>query len=137
MAALSGITAVKPTAGTLIIGPVRYGATIAAGSPVYLDESDSKYKLADANASTATAAVRGIAITSGVDGDYGYLAKGGGVVLVGTTMSVGETYYIGPTAGQITPDADLTTGDRVSQLGTAASATQLDLSIKSTGIVHA
>jgi hypothetical protein len=136
MAALSGITAVRPTS-TTVISLVQYGATISAGQSVYLDPSDSKYKLADSNASSATAAVKGVAVTPGVDTGYGYVATSGSIILVGTTMTVGETYHVGATAGTIVPDADLTTGDYVSRIGTGASATQLDLSIKATGIVHA
>jgi hypothetical protein len=59
------------------------------------------------------------------------------VILVGTTMAVGEPYVVGGTAGDIVPETDLTTGDYVSRLGTAASTTQLDLSVKVTGIQHA
>lgn len=136
MAALSGITAVRPTANTTIVGPVLYGATIAAGQSVYLDTADSKYKLADANASATTAAIKGVAITPGVDAGYGYVANGGSVILVGTTLAVGETYHVGATAGDIVPDADLTTGWYVSRIGTAATTTQLDISLKATGITH-
>jgi hypothetical protein len=136
MAALSGITAVRPTANTQF-SKVAYGATISAGQPLYLDSTDSEYKLADANLSAAGAAVKGIAMTPGVDGGYGIIATSGSIILVGTTMAVGETYYAGATAGEINPDADVTTGWYVSRLGTAASATQLDLSIKATGITHA
>jgi hypothetical protein len=136
MPALGSITAVRPTSNT-VISLVQYGATIAAGQSVYLDASDSKYKLADSNASAATAAVKGVAVTPGIDGGYGYVATGGNIILVGTTMAVGETYHVGATAGTIVPDADLTTGDYVSRIGTGASATQLDLSIKATGVVHA
>jgi len=76
-------------------------------------------------------------MTPGVDGGYGIIATSGSIILVGTTMAIGETYYAGATAGEINPDADVTTGWYVSRLGTAASATQLDLSIKATGITHA
>lgn len=136
MAALGSITAVRPTSNT-IVSLVQYGATISAGQSVYLDAADSKYKLADSNASSATAAIKGVAVTPGVDGGYGYVATGGSIILVGTTMAVGETYYVGATAGTIVPDGDLTTNDYVSRIGTGASATQLDLSVKATGIVHA
>lgn len=136
MAALSGITAVRPTANT-ISEKVVYGATVGIGVPVYFDSSDSEYKIADANASATTAAAKGIAITPGIDAGYGYIAKGGSIILVGTTMAVGETYYVGPTAGEIIPDADLTTGDRVTRIGTASTTTQLDLDIQATGITHA
>lgn len=136
MAALTGITAVRPTSSTKS-SLVAYGATISAGQPVYLDTTDNEYKLADNNASVITQAAKGIAMTPGVDGGYGYVATDGSIILVGTTMSVGETYFVGATAGEIVPDADLATGNYVSRLGTAASTTQLDLSIKATGITHA
>jgi len=137
MAALSGITAVRPTSNTQVSGAVLYGATISAGQAVYLDAADSKYKLCDNNASAATATIKGVAMTPGVDGGYGYIATAGSIILVGTTMAVGETYYAGATAGEIVPDADLATGNYISRIGTGASATQLDLTIKATGIVHA
>lgn len=137
MAALSGITAVRPTANTKFI-LCMYGATIAAGESVYRDATDSdKAKLADSNVSAAAASVRGIAMTPGVSGGYGQVATEGSIILVGTTMAVGSTYYVGQTAGSLVPDSDLATNDWVSRVGTAASATQLDLSIKATGIQHA
>lgn len=135
MAALTGITAVRPTVNT-VARNVVYGATVAAGQPLYQDLTDSEFKLADVNLSEASANVLGISVTPGVDGGNGFLAISGGIVLVGAAMAVGETYYAGPTAGQIIPDADLTTGDRVTRLGVASSATILELSIRATGIVH-
>jgi hypothetical protein len=133
---LSSITAVRPTANT-IVENVLYGATISAGQPLYLDSTDNEHKLADANASTTTAMARGIAVTPGVDAGYGFIARSGSIILVGTTMVVGEQYYVGPTAGQIIASSELTTGDRVTLLGVAASATQLDLNVKVTGITRA
>jgi hypothetical protein len=134
---LSGITAVRPTPNTVASVPLLYGATIAAGVPVYLDATDSKHKATDANLSAVAAKAVGITITPGVDNGSGYIATGGSIILVGATMVVGETYYCGPTAGQIIATSELTTGDYVTRLGTAASTTQLDLSIKATGIVRA
>ena len=135
MAALSSITAVRPTINTTFASLPIYGATVAAGQPVYQDSSDSKWKLADSNASVTTAAAKGVAMTPGVADGYGIVATGGSVVLVGTTMTVGTTYNVGSTAGSIVPNADLTTGDYVTTLGTASTATQLDLAINATGIV--
>jgi hypothetical protein len=131
MADLSGITAVRPTETTQL-RIVRYGATIAAGQPIVA--SSGKYVLADANASAALAAAEGIAITPGVDNGFGVMAFGGPIILVGTTMVVGETYLVSPTAGGIMPNADRATGDFVTRLGTASSATQLNLSIQATGV---
>jgi len=137
MAALSGITAVRPTSNTVVGEPVLYGATIAAGVPVYLDTTDSEHKAADNNASTATPKVAGITVTPGVDAGHGYIARQGSIILVGTTMAVGTTYYLGATAGEIVLESDLATGNSVTKLGTAATATQLDLDIRATGILHA
>jgi hypothetical protein len=131
MADLSGITAVRPTETTQL-RIVRYGATIAAGQPIVA--SSGKYVLADANASAALAAAEGIAMTPGVDNGFGVMAFGGPIILVGATMVVGETYLVSPTAGGIMPNADRATGDFVTRLGTASSATQLNLSIQATGV---
>lgn len=136
MAALSGITAVRPTVNTVLIGPIEFGATIASGQGVYIDTADNKAKLAG-NASAALATLGGIAVTPGNSGSFGYIAVGGSVELVGATMAVGETYYAGATVGTIVPNADLSTGHYVSQYGTASSATKLDIALKATGIVHA
>lgn len=135
MAALSTITAVRPTINTTYATAPIYGATIAAGQSVYQDPADSKWKLADSNASVTTAAAKGIALTPGVADGYGIVATAGSVVLVGTTMTVGTIYTVGSTAGSIVPNSDLTTGDYVTTLGTASSATQLDLAITATGII--
>jgi len=132
MADLTSITAVRPTAFTQT-RTVQYGATIAAGQPIV--KSGTKYVLADADASAVLAAAEGIAMTPGVNDGYGIMATGGSIILVGTTMTVGETYLVSDTAGAIMPVADRDTGDYVTRLGTASSATQLDLAIEATGIV--
>lgn len=135
MAALAGITAVRPTANT-IEQRYKLGATTALGQPLYLDIAAAKHKPAT-NAAVASAKCSGISITGGVDGSYAYVAQGGSIELVGTTMAVGTAYYIGATAGDIVPESDLSTGKIVTRLGTASTATILDLSIQSTEIPHA
>jgi hypothetical protein len=112
---------------------VQYGATISAGQPIV--KSGTTYVLADANASSALAAAEGIAITPGLSGGYGLMATGGAIILVGTTMVVGTSYLVSPTAGRIMPDADRSTGDYVTRLGTASATTQLDLAIVATAVV--
>lgn len=131
MADLSSITAVRPTANTQT-RVVQYGGTVSVGHPVV--KTSGKYVSADANASAAAAAAEGVAITPGVADGYGVVAFSGSIILVGTTMTVGETYLVSRTAGGIMPNADRTTGDYVTRLGTAASTTQLDLAIAATGI---
>ena len=131
MADLSGITAVRPTKGTQL-RIVQYGGTVSVGQPIA--ESSNKFVTADANASATLAAAKGIAMTPGVADGYGIMAYSGSVILVGATMTVGETYLVSDTAGGIMPNADRSTGDYVTRLGTASSATQLNLAIEATGI---
>lgn len=131
MADLSGITAARPTSNT-VTRVVQYGGTVSAGQPVA--KSSGKYVAADANASSTLATAEGIALTPGVADGYGVVAFNGGIILVGATMTVGTTYLASRTAGGIMPDADRTTGDYVTILGTASTTTQLDLNIKATGV---
>lgn len=137
MADLS-ITAVRPTTTTRVQN-VAYGATIAAGDSLYLDTADDEYKLADADNSALTAgsADVAIALTPGVDGGRGLVVKrgGGAVILVGPTMTVGQEYVVSTTAGGIAPRSDLsTTNDYITYIGTASSATQLEIDLNATGI---
>ena len=62
------------------------------------------------------------------------MATGGAIILVDTTMVVGTSYLVSPTAGGIMPDADRATGSYVTKLGTASTTTQLDLSIVATAV---
>jgi hypothetical protein len=93
--------------------------------------------LADANLSDAAAAAVGVAVTPGVDNGWGLIAFGGPIILVGATLVVGETYVVSDTAGGIMPISDLSTGERCTILGTAATTTQLNLDINATGITRA
>jgi hypothetical protein len=131
---LTGITAVRPTDSTIYSArPVVYGGTTAVGELVYLDTTN-KYLLCDNNLSVVTAALKGIALTPGVLDGYGLLATEGSILIIGPTLVVGVTYYAGPTAGQIIAESELASGHFVSRLGTAATTSRLDLSIKATGI---
>jgi hypothetical protein len=135
MADVSGITAVRPGSSATQVRIVQYGATIAAGNSIV--PSSGKRVLADANASDALAAADGVAITPGVDNGWGLIAFGGPIILVGATLVVGETYVVSDTAGGIMPISDLSTGERCTILGTAATTTQLNLDINATGITRA
>lgn len=132
MAAIT-FTAVRTTSNTQIKN-VLYGATISAGQTLYYDSATVKYKLGDNNASAATAEVKGIALTPGVDSGYGVIATRGSLVFVGATMTQGKAYYAGATAGEIVPETDLASGNYNTRLGVASSATQLDLDIRASGV---
>lgn len=95
------------------IEPGLFGATITAGKSLYLDTSvtPNKWKLADNNSTAATAGSDGLAIalSGGSDGQQGFVQRGG-LITIGATVAVGVTYCVGDTAGDIVPDADVTTG---------------------------
>jgi hypothetical protein len=114
------------------------GATITAGQPLYLDASVGTYKLADADASAATAQVRGIALHGALTGQPIKMQTGGDITLGATAApAVGVIYALGATAGSIVPSADLANPVRVSILGVGKSTGVVALKLNNTGIVKA
>lgn len=137
MAAVT-FTSVRPYSTATVTDLVSCGATVGAGQTVYIDTAASNVaKLADNNASAATAVVKGVALTAGVSSEAVIVATGGPIVLVGASMTVGATYYQGATAGEIVPESDLATNNYVSRLGIAETSTRLNLTIVNTGVLHA
>lgn len=134
MAALSGITAVRPTINTIFASNPIWGETVAVGESVYQDTVTAKWFKGDSNASATTAAAKGIAMTPGVADGYGVVATGGNVILVGATVAVGMLYCVGATPGTIVPYTDLTTGDYVTLLGAGATSTQLNMLVNAFGV---
>lgn len=110
------------------------GATITAGKVVYLDSSDSKYKLADNN--SGTAALRspiGIALNGASDGQPLVVLEEG-LITIGATMTAGVAYYLSDTPGGICPVADLATGEYSVILGIATTTTVLKVNIQESGV---
>ena len=116
---------------------VTFGATITAGQVLYLDGSDNKAKLADADAA-GKKTVYGIALDSGSDGDTGDVALSGSVINLAVTVGVGTPYFLSSNAGGICPLADVGTGEDVDFLGVGKTAGgQLAVHIFNSGIAHA
>ena len=138
MAAVTTPTDVRPGSTANAGTPITYGATVGFGKVLYLDAADDTYKLAANNSTAAIAEAVAISVTPGAATDGGYVVSTDGALLTftGTTFVVGDTYFLG-TSGNIIPQSDLTTGNYVTRIGTAATATVLQVSIKATGIVHA
>ena len=108
------------------------GADLTAGQSVYLDASTNTYKLADSNASQATAQAVGIATHAALTGQPVKLQGGRGGYLTlgaGAAPAVGTIYCVGATAGSIVPSADLTTGDYVTVLGVGATTNRIQLDV--------
>lgn len=110
------------------------GATITAGKVVYLDEADSKYKLADSNSATAAAkSPDGIALNGASDGQPLVVLESGPIT-IGATMTPGIAYYLSDTPGGICPVADVGSGETSTILGVSTSATVLEVDIQETGV---
>lgn len=134
MAALSITVAqvLAPTdgSGNFITGVA--GADITAGQSVYLDSSTNTYKLADSNASQATAQAVGIATHGALTGQPIRIQGGRGGYLTlgaGAAPAVGMIYCVGATAGSIVPSADLTTADYVTILGVGATTNRIQMDV--------
>lgn len=111
---------------------VTLGATVTQGMALYLDTSDNKYKIADCTTSLATAAVVGIALTAGADGQPGVIQTDG-YVTTGTDLTA-NTIYVLSTTGKICPAADFNAlTDYLTVIGCSVSTTSLKLGINATG----
>lgn len=110
------------------------GATIAQGKTLYLDAADSKYKLADCDSATVAArSTVAIALNAASDGQP-LTVLTGGPVTIGATLTPGTAYYQSPNPGGICPLADVLTGDTVTLIGIAISATVLQVDIQESGV---
>lgn len=130
--AITAASVVKGSGATVTVGTA--GTTITAGQTLYADAANSSVlKLADADASAATAAAVGIALHGSLSGQpIAYCSAG--PLTVGGTLVAGKMYAVSATAGGICPVADLTTGAQPCYLGYASSTTVLQVSIVSTGV---
>ncbi|WP_420406921.1 hypothetical protein [Hoeflea sp.] len=109
------------------------GATITQGEVVYRDTSTSKFGLADCDSATANVRVAyGIALNGASDGQPLRVLKSGDIT-IGATLTIGAAYYLGATAGEIVPYADLVEDDYIVFLGVAKSASVLSVAINNTG----
>lgn len=109
------------------------GVTISAGETVFQDSADEKFKLADANASSATATVRGIALHGSLNNQPLRIAVGGSLN-PGFTVGVGAIYVQSANAGKIAPAADLATGHYSSILMVGITSTSARLIMVNSGV---
>ena len=111
------------------------GVAVTAGQSVYLDATDSKYKLADANAAAsvneASIALHAAAINQPLT------VQTGGTLAIGATVAVGTAYYVSTTAGSICLESDLSSGDFPYLLGYATAAGTITMFRKNFGVAKA
>jgi len=109
---------------------VTAGATITAGKVVYLDKSDSEWKLADANASVTTAGKDGLAIAlNGASDGQALEIQTEGDIDIGGTAALRSVYTVSSTAGGIQPHGDISAGEYTSIVGLAITTSRLRLAI--------
>lgn len=110
-----------------------FGETIVAGEWLYLHTDGKLYK-ADCT-TAAKAAVVGVALNGGASGQPAQYLTGNDVTLNG--MTAGVIYCISDTAGKIRPTADIGTGEFVTVVGGAKSATLMSVQIHQLGVAAA
>jgi len=98
---------VKRTGATVVSGIA--GASLAGGKSVYFDSNDSKWKLAQADGSTAEAGLNGIgvALHASADGQPIQVITAGDFYC-GAAAVQGEDYYITDTPGGLAGRTDTT-----------------------------
>lgn len=113
------------------------GVAITSGQTLYRDATaGNKLKLADADAE-ATAQAVGIAVCdAGINELVSYATNGNTVTQVGTTFTVGVAYFLGPTAGGISPEADVLSGDYKTYIGVATTTSALKVHIHIGGVAE-
>jgi hypothetical protein len=109
------------------------GATVTAGQLVYLDTSDMKYKLADANGAAALRVPNGIALNGASNGQPLSVQKGGDIT-IGGTMTAGIPYFLSDTPGGLCPLPDIGTGEYSCIVGIAKSTSVLAVNIQPSGV---
>ena len=115
------------------------GETVTAGQVVYLKASDSRWWKAQCDGTAAESGYgvsRGIAMHAASAGQP-LAVQESGAITIGATVTVGLEYYLSATAGGICPIADLTTGNYLTIIGYATSASVVTLMMTATGVAKA
>lgn len=109
------------------------GETIAAGKTCYKNSSDL-WMLADSDSATA-GAKDGTAISvNSASLNQPIKLQKGGALTIGGTVTAGDPYFISSTAGGICPYGDLSSGEKVVQVGVATSAAIIEVEFINTGV---
>jgi hypothetical protein len=126
--------ALLPGSGAVLVRGTAGVAITSAGKSLYLDAATGTIKLADNNASALTADAKGVSAHAALPGQPITYYTGGNVAF-GAILTVGETYYVGPGAGEIIPSGDLATGMYVKRLGQATTTSNMLMDLSTTDLV--
>lgn len=112
------------------------GGTITAGMAIYADSAAAGVlKACDADALASTACV-GLALHGAASGQPLKYATAGDITL-SSVMTVGRIYLVSQTtAGSLCVDGDILTGDFVTIVGVASTATNLKIQLNVSGVAR-
>lgn len=134
------MTALVITAANVVAGAAgtksligKLSETVTQGQVAYRDPATKKLGKADADGAAALRSAVGIFLTAG-SLNQPAVVHTEGPITIGAALVVGERYFVGETAGGLIPSADLSSGEYVSYIGTAISASVLDVKIHNSGV---
>lgn len=110
------------------------GVAITAGDAVFV-AADNDVEPAQKDVDAVSAEAIGIALNDAAVGQP-VVVQTSGLINVGATLVVGETYIVGAAAGAIAPVADAVATNFSTILGIAVSTSQLKLGINASGVAH-
>lgn len=114
------------------------GVAITAGQCLYRDPTDNTIKKAIGSSANAAKAIGFALASTPAVGQIVPYFDGGGDLSSASGLTAGEPYFVSDTtAGAIMKASDLGTGDYVTYVGTAKSATVFTPSINASGVAHA
>lgn len=128
----TGANVVPTATGANEFMDVVWGEAVTGGMPVYQHTDGKFYKAIDDTALHAAAI--GFVCSAGGASQRGQIQTAGRITLAG--MTTGITYSVSDNAGGIRPVSDQGSGDFVTILGVAISATVLQIGIIRSGIAQ-
>ena len=108
------------------------GEAITAGQAIYIHTDNKAYKADTTTA--AKAAARGIAVNSAPAANQPVSYCSGGDLAMGSVLTASVAYCVSDTAGGVRPAADNGSGDFITQIGLAKSATLLNVKINALAV---
>ena len=108
----------------VVLQPAEFGETVTKGQAVY-KKSDNKWWLA--NSTDDTKPAQGIVMMAQSANGHGQVATAG-KINIGATLTQGAQYVSSAaTDGGVAPESDLVTGNKIHEIGRAASTSVLEL----------
>lgn len=110
------------------------GEAVTAGKPGYYDTSAKKFFLADNNSATAAARRPTCIFLNGAALNQPVSVLTEGDITIGASLTPGSAYFLSDTPGGICAFADLASGEYVSLIGLAKSASVLAVKFQSVDV---